>query len=287
MNKIFPCLWFNGQALAAAQQYVSLFENSQMGMQTHYVEGTHQAVGSLLTVDFYLAGQRFVALNGGDEFSFTPAISFFVDCESKEQVEKLWQGLGMNGTELMPLQTYPFSEYYGWIQDQFGVSWQISLSKKPQQITAMFLFVKDQLGKAQTAMLDWVSIFPNSEVKLEIKDSGLLAQGIFTLENQTFRIMDSDASHDFQFSWALSLCIECQNQAEIDYYWDKLTKGGKEGPCGWLEDAYGVAWQIFPQEWEQLADESNLARAKAITEKLYTMNKIELAELWEVYRQFS
>lgn len=68
MNKIFPCLWFNGQALAAAQQYVSLFENSQMGMQTHYVEGTHQAVGSLLTVDFYLAGQRFVALNGGMSF---------------------------------------------------------------------------------------------------------------------------------------------------------------------------------------------------------------------------
>ena len=286
MKKIYPCLWFDDQAVEAAEFYTSLFQGSSIDKVMYYMDDEHKPKGSVLTVDFTLAGERFMALNGGPEFIFSPATSLFVDCETIEELEKIWQALSVEGTALMPLQSYPFSEYYGWIQDKYGLSWQLNLAKIPQRISPAFMFANEQFGKAKEAMEFWMSMLPKSYIVEEVVSKGHIQQALFTLSEKSFRVMDSELAHDFDFTMAFSICIDCEDQAEIDFLWEKLTKDGKEGPCGWAEDVYGLSWQITPAKWNELADDQNLERAAAVMQALYGMKKIEIDRLEEVYHQF-
>jgi predicted 3-demethylubiquinone-9 3-methyltransferase (glyoxalase superfamily) len=119
MQRITPFLWFNDQAEEAADFYVSVFENSKIGYVTRYGEAAAKASGrpkgSAMTVNFQLAGQRFVALNGGPHFKFTEAISFVVGCQTQREVDKFWQKLSAGGEK----------GRCGWLKDKYGVSWQI------------------------------------------------------------------------------------------------------------------------------------------------------------------
>ncbi|MET8569404.1 VOC family protein [Streptomyces sp. NPDC004783] len=110
------CLWFDGQAEEAAEFYVSVFKNSSIGSVTRYPEGAPQPAGSVLTVDFTANGQKFVALNGGPQFTFNEAISFQVMCESQDEVDHFWAKLVEGGGEHGPC---------GWLKDRYGVSWQV------------------------------------------------------------------------------------------------------------------------------------------------------------------
>ena len=120
MQKITPNLWFNGNAEEAVNLYTSLFPHSKTGKKAYYgKEGFefHQMLeGTVLTIEFYLEDQKFVALNGGAMFRFTEAISFIVDCDSQEEVDKYWNALTADGGE---------ESQCGWLKDKFGVSWQI------------------------------------------------------------------------------------------------------------------------------------------------------------------
>lgn len=115
MQKITPFLWFTDQAEEAAQFYTSVFKNSRITSVSRYGDAFPERSGEVLTVTFELEGLQFTALNGGPEFSFTPAISFAVDCTSQAEVDALWGRLTEGGEESM----------CGWLIDQFGVSWQI------------------------------------------------------------------------------------------------------------------------------------------------------------------
>lgn len=115
MQKITPFLWFDGKAEEAAKFYTSIFKNSKLGQIRRYGEAGPGPKGSVLTVSFQIEGQEFVALNGGPQFKFTPAISFFVNCETQEEVDDLWERLSEGGAKIQ----------CGWLQDRFGVSWQI------------------------------------------------------------------------------------------------------------------------------------------------------------------
>jgi predicted 3-demethylubiquinone-9 3-methyltransferase (glyoxalase superfamily) len=120
MQKITPCLWFEDQAEEAANFYVSLFKNSKIGDVTHYDDAAAKVSGrpkgSVLTVEFELEGQPFLALNGGPEFKFTEAVSFAVDCESQEEVDEFWEKLTADGGQ---------ESVCGWLKDKYGLSWQI------------------------------------------------------------------------------------------------------------------------------------------------------------------
>jgi predicted 3-demethylubiquinone-9 3-methyltransferase (glyoxalase superfamily) len=116
MNKITPWLWFDGQAEQAAHFYTSIFKNSRMGDVSRFGEGGPMPAGSVMTAQFEIDGQAFVALNGGPAHKFTEAVSFYVDCESQEEVDELWEKLAAGGGE--PGQC-------GWLKDKYGVSWQI------------------------------------------------------------------------------------------------------------------------------------------------------------------
>jgi predicted 3-demethylubiquinone-9 3-methyltransferase (glyoxalase superfamily) len=115
MQKITPFLWFDGNAEEAANFYISIFKNSKMGKISRYGDAGPGPKGSAMSVTFQIEGQEFYALNGGPQFKFTPAISFFVNCETQKEVDELWEKLSAGGR----------TDRCGWLQDKFGVSWQI------------------------------------------------------------------------------------------------------------------------------------------------------------------
>jgi len=128
-SKITPCLWFDGQAEDAAKHYVSIFENSKIGRISHYGEEGHEIhgrkAGSVMVVEFELEGQKFVALNGGPQFTFSEAVSFQVGCKTQDEVDYFWEKLSDGGEE----------GPCGWLKDKFGLSWQIVPSALPQLLT--------------------------------------------------------------------------------------------------------------------------------------------------------
>jgi predicted 3-demethylubiquinone-9 3-methyltransferase (glyoxalase superfamily) len=116
MQKIRPCLWFDGRAEEAANFYVSVFKNAKMGEVSRMGEGGPLPAGSVITAMFEIEGEEFMALNGGPEFNFTEAISFSVDCKDQEEIDYFWDKLTSDGGE---------ESMCGWLKDKFGVSWQI------------------------------------------------------------------------------------------------------------------------------------------------------------------
>jgi predicted 3-demethylubiquinone-9 3-methyltransferase (glyoxalase superfamily) len=115
MQKITPCLWFDRQAEEAARFYVSVFKNSEMDAITYYSESGPLPKGTVLTVRFRLDGQEFLALNGGPTFQFTEAISLVVNCETQEEVDRMWEKLSEGGQKVQ----------CGWLKDKYGLSWQV------------------------------------------------------------------------------------------------------------------------------------------------------------------
>jgi len=115
MQKINPFLWFDGKAEEAANFYTSVFGNSRIAGISRYGEAGPGPKGAVMSVTFELDGQKFMALNGGPQFTFTPAISFFVNCETQQEVDELWEKLSEGGQK----------NRCGWLQDKYGVSWQI------------------------------------------------------------------------------------------------------------------------------------------------------------------
>jgi predicted 3-demethylubiquinone-9 3-methyltransferase (glyoxalase superfamily) len=115
MQQITPFLWFDGKAEEAMNFYVSLFKNSKVVSVSRYGEAGPGPKGSVMSATFELAGQRFIALNGGPQFTFSPAISFLINCETQEEVDDLWEKLSEGGKK----------DRCGWLRDRYGLSWQV------------------------------------------------------------------------------------------------------------------------------------------------------------------
>jgi predicted 3-demethylubiquinone-9 3-methyltransferase (glyoxalase superfamily) len=297
MRSIHPCLWFDTEAEEAVQYYVSLFENAKVTDTTRYtgigseIHGKH--AGEVMTVGFELDGEKFTALNGGPHFSFTPAISLFVVCESAAEVDRLWRGLEEGGQVLMPLDKYGWSDRYGWVQDRFGLSWQVFLGKYDdvgQKITPCFLFVGKQQAKAEEAVHFYASGFKPSKITgiLHYGDGeegpkGTVKHAQFSLRDNVFMAMDSHLEHDFSFNEAFSLVVECETQEEVDCFWRHLSDGGEIQQCGWLKDRYGVSWQVVPKILFEMLGDHDSPGTRRVTEAMLRMKKLEIAGLKKAY----
>lgn len=291
-QKILPFLWFDDQAEEAVYFYTAVFAQSKVNGTTQYDETGKEfhgkKPGSVMTVDFELEGQRFVAINGGPQFKFNPSVSFIVNCATAKEVDALWEKLFEGGTALMPLDSYPFSKRYGWVQDKYGVSWQLILSDSGgdwrPRFTPSLMFVKHNAGKAESAIRHYLEIFHHSKMG-HIEHYGtnhapnkedMVMYADFMLENEWFAAMDSALEHDFTFNEAISFQVMCKDQEEVDYYWDKLTAdGGEESMCGWLKDRYGLSWQIVPTVLTELLNSADTEKAKRVAEALFQMRKID------------
>jgi len=294
MQKIIPHLWYDDKAEEAVSLYASIFKNSKIGSVTRYGEAGAKVAGrpkgSVLTVTFELEGQRLIALNGGPLFSFTPAVSFFVSSENPAEIDHRWRRLSEGGTALMELDKYPFAEKFGWLQDKYGLSWQLILASHPQKIRPYLMFVGKQAGKAEEAMNHYVSIFPGSAIarierygKGDQDPEGTIKHAVFSLSGQEFIAMDSALPHAFGFTEALSFLVDCQNQEEIDGLWERLTEHGEEGQCGWLKDRYGLSWQISAAVLNEMLEDPDPEKSERVMKVLLQMKKIDIQALRRAY----
>lgn len=290
MKQITTHLWFDTQAKEAATFYTGVFPNSRIESIVT-LPGTPSGDTDIVTLN--LAGLPFQFISAGPMFKINPSVSFQVACASKAEVDTLWQALAEAGTPLMELGAYPFSEWFGWIQDRYGVSWQIMHTAAPiqQKITPMLMFVGAQAGKAEEAIRFYASLFPNAAVgsithygPSEAPDAeGTVKQAAFMLAGQHFTAMDSAHAHDFQFNEAISLMVYCDTQAEIDHYWDSLTADPTAEQCGWLKDRFGLSWQIVPTAMDAMMADPDPAKIARVTEAFLQMKKFDLAALQRAY----
>jgi predicted 3-demethylubiquinone-9 3-methyltransferase (glyoxalase superfamily) len=291
MSPIVPCLWFDAQAEDAARFYASLFPGGRVTATTHYPEGTRNPArrppGSVITAEFEVAGQRFTALNGGPMFTINPSISFFVLVDAAAEVDRYFAAFAEGGKVMMPLDAYPWSPRYAWVQDRFGVSWQLMLEPDagPARVAPCLMFSDDQHGRAADAMAFYAGVFSQSRITtLERYDPSeaaapLVKHARFTLDGQPMVAMDTHVRHGFTFDEGLSLQVMCRDQAEVDRYWAALTEGGSEGPCGWLKDRFGLSWQVVPDAlgaWLRHPDAAARERAFAA---MMDMSKPDVAAL--------
>ncbi len=295
MQKIVPFLWFDKNAEEAMQFYTSLFPNSKIvGIKRYEADvpqsGVTGMVGKVLTGVFELNGQRFMCLDGGPYFKFNPTVSFTVNCSTAAEVKALFEKLSAGGSVLMPLQKYPFSEMYGWCQDKFGVSWQIGISQNEKVITPSLMFVGDKFGKAEEAIKFYTSTLKNSSIetiaryeKGEHDVEGKVKYAAFVLEGQRFIAMESSLGHQFKIGGAISFYIECKDQEEIDYYWNKLSAVKEAEQCGWLTDQYGFAWQIVPKVLGEMLEDKDKAKADRAMQAMLGMKKLDIAGLEKAY----
>lgn len=284
-QKITPFLWLDKQAEEAANFYVSVFKNSKTG-------GVMRNREAVLVADFSLDGQKFSALNGGPQFKFNPSVSFYVTCESGAETDAVWQQLAEGGLEMMPLEKYDWSEKYGWVQDRYGLSWQVSQGKLSdvagQKFVPTFLFTGPQRGQAEAAVRFYTGLFPDSSITGillyeagEPGPAGTVKHAQFSLLGQTFMAMDNPmAEPNFTFNEALSFVVHCDTQDEVDFFWEKLTAdGGEESMCGWLKDKFGVSWQIVPEALPRLLADPDPVTAQTAMAAMMQMRKIVIADL--------
>jgi predicted 3-demethylubiquinone-9 3-methyltransferase (glyoxalase superfamily) len=273
-NSMHPCLWFDGNAKEAAEFYCTVFPGAKL------------TYASPMVVFFEIYGQNIMGLNGGPRFKINPSISFFVLCETIEETNRVWNKLLDGGSVLMPIDKYFWSERYGWVQDKYGMTWQVSVVTEGQapKLTPSMLFTNNQFGNAGEAIKLYTSVFRNSETTQLFPypdgdaNAGKVMYAEFKLNNCEMIAMDGPGEHGYTFNEGVSLVVRCDTQEEIDHYWNSLTaNGGAESMCGWLKDKFGVSWQIVPSIIGSLM--SDPEKGQRVMQEILKMKKIEIEKL--------
>jgi predicted 3-demethylubiquinone-9 3-methyltransferase (glyoxalase superfamily) len=232
-----------------------------------------------------------MAINAGPVFKPNPSISFTVTAKSLQESDDIWKVLSQDAIVMMKFQKYPFSEKYGILEDKFGVSWQISYNGDTEKtdIKPSLMFVGQNNGKAEEAINHYLNIFKNSKLitlSRNGENSGSdkpqdVSYAVFELEGVQFTALDSATDFGFNFKEGISLIVNCDDQVEVDYYWDKLSEGGdpKAQQCGWLKDKYGLSWQIIPVQLGSLMSSGDSEKIKRVTSAFLKMKKFDIQAL--------
>jgi predicted 3-demethylubiquinone-9 3-methyltransferase (glyoxalase superfamily) len=306
MQKIIPHLWFDKEAKEAATFYTSLFPDSRV---TNVTTLHDTPSGDADMVSFELWNQKFMAISAGPYFKFTPAVSFIVNFDpllfgdestrkksARDKIDMVWNKLAEGGTVLMPIDNYPFSDRYGWVQDKYGLSWQLILTNPEGEprppIIPSLLFGGNKSGKAEEAINFYLSVFKNSKPgilfhygkDMEPEKEGTVMFADFMLEHTWFSAMDSARDHKSDFNEAISFMVNCADQAEIDYYWQKLSAVPESEQCGWLKDKYGVSWQITFAEMQTMLSKGTREQVDRVTQAFLPMKKLDIAILKKAYK---
>jgi predicted 3-demethylubiquinone-9 3-methyltransferase (glyoxalase superfamily) len=294
MKHIVPHLWFDTQAKEAAEFYVSAFENSKI---TNITQLHNTPSGDTDIVSFELAGHSFMSISAGPYFTINPSVSFLLNFDPSQRsdasgdLDALWKTLSEGGKELMPLGEYPFSKHYGWIQDKYGVSWQLMLTNPEGEprpfITPALMYTGDVAGRAEEAIDFYCSVFKDSKkgtiakypAGMEPDKEGTLMFGDFSLLDTWFAAMDSAHPHGFVFNEAISFMVPCDTQEEIDYLWEKLSADPSAEQCGWLKDKFGLSWQITSTAMDTMMTTGTPEQVQRVTKAFLGMKKFNIAEL--------
>ncbi len=296
-QKITPHLWFDKEAREAAEFYTKVFPQSGITGTTTLHDTPS---GDAEVVSFDIWGSSFMAISAGPIFKFNPSVSFFVNFDpsiinnAKEKLDEVWNKLCDGGQVLMPLDKYPYSERYGWVQDKFGLSWQLILTNpKGEQrpvIMPSLLFVKDAYGKGEEAIRFYTSVFKDSKIGALMHygpgqpgKEGTVMFADFKLSDTWFAAMDGPGEHNFNFNEAISFIVYCKDQKEIDYYWKKLSSDPASEQCGWLKDKFGISWQIVPVALHEMLINGTREQVDRLTKAFLPMKKLVIADLEKAY----
>jgi len=291
MQKILTHLWFDKEAKEATALYVSLFPNSKINKVTTI---TDTPSGDTDMVGFTLAGKDFMAISAGPYFKFNPSISLFAVFDTEKEIDEVWNKLIDGGKVLMEYQKYPWADKYGWLQDKYGLSWQLSMSenhKLEQKITPLLMFTQGMAGKAKEAIDTYTKLFPDSKIDMvapyekgEGDTEGFIKHARFTLAKENFMAMDSSGPHEFVFNEAISFVVKCDTQEEIDRYWAALSAVPESEQCGWLKDKYGVSWQIVPSIMDEMLTSGDQEKTERVTQAFLKMKKFDISKIEEAYK---
>ena len=291
-QRIVPHLWFDNEAQEAVDYYMQTFPESEIISDVTF---TDTPSGDAKQLTFNVFGYKFMAINAGPYFTKNPSISFTVLFNQSEAalLDKVWTALAHNGKIMMELGSYDFSEKYGWLEDQFGVSWQLLITDQPfdDRIRPSFMFINDNVGRAEEAINYYTSVFKNSgdiskfyyPEGMEPDKPDTLAHAEFKLEDQYFVALDSAHKHEFNLNEGISLMLFLEDQQEIDYYWDKLSAVPEAEQCGWVKDQFGVSWQIVPKIMDQMVEEGTPEQISNVTKAFLKMKKFDVETLIKAY----
>lgn len=296
VQKITPNLWCNGNAEEMVGFYKNAFDDVEVLQTERYPSSSEEGLadfqqelaGKVLTIQFRVHDLEFVAINAGPEFTPNPSISFFVNFDpsrgqTREQLDELWGKLSDGGMALMELGEYPFSSHYGWVQDKFGVSWQLILTnpdgEQRPMIMPSLLFTDKSQNCAREAAELYVSLFDDAALgnfspygqDMGPAKADSIAYGEFRVGAQWFAVMDNGGvEHKFNFTEGVSLSVVCKGQAEIDKLWGVLSTVPEAEQCGWCKDHFGVSWQVVPENMAELMQRPNAFKT------LMDQHKIEI-----------
>jgi len=291
LQRITTHLWYDREAREAAELYTAVFPDSTItGVST--LRDTPSGTVEIVTAELF--GQQFTLLSAGPLFQFNASVSFLVACRTSDEVDKLWRPLVDGGTALMELGRYPFSERYGWLEDRYGLSWQIMLTAEPerrQRIVPTLMFTGAIAGRAEEAVGLYTSVFAPSGVDHvarygpgEAPDAeGTVRHAGFTLEGRELAAMDSARAHEAPFNEAISFMVHCETQDEIDRYWEGLSAHPEAERCGWLKDRFGLSWQVVPTAMNAMMRNGDAAAIARVTRAFLAMKKFDIAALEAAY----
>ena len=296
VKPITPHLWFDTQAREAAAFYCGLFPDSGVDSVVT-LKSDHTPTGDCDVVAFTLHGQPFMAISAGPLFKFNPSVSFFVNFDPSREpdaaarLDRTWAALVDGGQALMPLDAYPFSKRYGWVQDRYGLSWQLILSDPDGDprppIVPSLLFTGEVCGKAEEAGAFYRSVFDGSTAGQLVRypegaspdEQGSVMFSDFRLGDTWFAAMDSAHPHGFGFNEAISFVVTCRDQAEIDRYWAQLSSVPEAEQCGWCKDRFGVSWQVTPAVLDELMTRGDRATVDRVTRAFLEMHQLDVAAI--------
>lgn len=274
-QKIVPNIWSQAVAEEQAEFYASVFRDCSFEVTGRYpTEGLldfqKEMAGKPVTVDVTLAGTALTLINAGAEFTPNPTVNLMLNFDpvlyedASEYQDSVFAALSEEGFVMMPLEKYPFSEKYAWVQDKYGVSWQLILTNPEGDprpfVMPSLMFCGPAQNRCRDAVDTYIGLVPDSDwgnVAEYPEQSGPAPAGAimfseFRLAGQWFTAMDSGIEQPFAFSEGMSLMLLAKDQEEIDRYWETLSTVPEAEKCGWCKDAFGLSWQVVPENMGEL-----------------------------------
>ncbi|HHW4958877.1 TPA: VOC family protein [Streptococcus suis] len=289
MQTIIPHLWYDTEAKEAVAFYVELFGGKIDW--TYTITDTPSGDSDL--IQFQLGDMTLAAISAGPYFKLNESMSLMVNVASKDEVTRLYQALSEGGRILMPLGEYPFSPYYVWLEDRFGLSWQLSFAPdldKPYQFDICLLFSQEQVGLAQP-MLDYykdklpqasvgqLSYYGEGEAAVE---AAKLNYAELLVAGQKMIVMDHGYGGEASFNEAFSLMVYVDSQDELNFYYDLLSAVPEAEMCGWVKDQFGISWQIVPRILMEAYDTASPETVKAVNYAVLQMRRLDFDQIKEI-----
>lgn len=304
MDPIVPNIWHDRTAAEAAAFYTGAFRQARETTRSHYpAEGLPDFqkafAGEVVGIDLEIHGRPLALINADDIFRPNPSAAFMLHFsphiadDPRAYLDEVHDRLSVGATTLMPLDEYPFSPRYAWIEDRYGVSWQLFLSEpdvpaRPFLVPAL-MFCGPAQNRAAEAVATYTSLFLGSEVGTVAtypEQTGPATAGSYMYSD--FRLgpgsddprtdewltaMDSGVEQPFTFTEGFSLMVKADGQEDLDRLWAVLSTDPSAEQCGWCRDEFGMSWQVVPRDLEDL-----MARPGAYA-RLMEMKKIDIAAL--------